>query len=170
MRKSLFLLCTAFFSVFATAQEFAPQSGLSLNAEEEKQIFFLPLLEMPVFSIYRTEIRTLDFRLTEVKFTKGTDKRSVDFIARMEEEKAYREKVASNSYHFRGLSKDQKQILTISKGLKLYNRDSNYDPFTGEIKNPAYQELRSGTYNTGHPIFENYYGPYRFSPYNYFLR
>lgn len=171
MKKYFLLALCGVFSVVGMAQEFSDQTDVQIPLEIDSFHFFLPKnpKSTPSLTILVPEKFPYRLELTEVNYYKVRKHKGVDFVAMMEQEKAYKERIARATIEFPSLSGDKESIFTVSNNVHLYNRGSNYDYYTGKIKNPAYQEMRAGLFNAIYAPynFSGQYRPYTFSPYLY---
>ncbi len=171
MKKCFLLVLFGILSVAAIAQEFTETPTIAVDIEADGLEFMLA--EEPYFrpslSFLAPETFPYQLKLTEVNFYTVKEKKGVDLIAMMEQEKAYKEHIARSGIEFPSLHKEKEAVFTISNNVHLYNRGSNYDYYTGKIKNPAYREMRAGLFNAGYAPYNwsGQYRPYSFSPFLY---
>jgi hypothetical protein len=144
-----FLLIILSFSTMSYAQEF--NSSAVREIPEFQQLEFLSSEEIfigtrkaarPSLSLLAPEFPESQLSLTEVNFNKEK-KREVNIIAMMEQERYERE----SSYielesPMPNLSKGEKTLIEVTNDIRIHDRSSNFDIYTGEKKIPAYQEMR----------------------------
>ena len=156
MKKLVFLAAGLFFSFSASAQEFGEIEG-----------FLIGKLEINAsLSFLAPEYEYGKFDLREVDFSRNEAKREVNITAIMEEERREKKRhLVQMEGPLPDLSKGEKNVIEITNRFQMHNRGSNYDPYTGEKKIPAYQEMRAGLFNGYYSpnVGGRYYSPYSHS-------
>lgn len=118
----------------------------------------------PSLSKMSSPIKDQKFSLTEINIFAKDQTRAVDMVAMMEMEKNYKPREVEIIFPFQKAEK--KSALEISEQVQFYDRSSNYDPYTGKLKNPVYEEMRSPLYNDLYsPFRSRRYSPYGYSPF-----
>lgn len=153
--KKLFLFIPVFFCAFSTiAQEVDSENGIYIGNIEVR----------PSLSFLAPEVPSQNLTLMEVNWNKEV-KREVNMMAVMEKTRYEKE----NSYveldfAAPSISPGEKKLIEVTNELYHTERGSNYDIYTGKLKNPAYKEMRTGLFNG------IYSSPYRgrgyYSPYS----
>lgn len=142
-------------------------SGFAQSDLEDVQNFLIGPLEIapPSLSIKTSPIQKQKFTLREVNIFAKDEKREVDMVALMEVERNYKPREVDIDFAFRQTEK--KAVLELSENVQFFDRGSNYDPYTGKLKNPVYKEMRSPLYNDFYSPFRprRYYSPFGYSPF-----
>ena len=158
--KNLFLLSILLcLSLSGSAQEFS--SG-EVN-------FFIGARDLPPAL---TKLKPLlpegHFELTDPDIFQKNQKREIHMLGLVERERRHRESIAD--YDTPSFYKHKKEgSLQISDNVHLYNRGSNYDYYTGKLKNPVYKEMEAHLfndfyrmqYNRNRPSSSPYFSPFR---------
>lgn len=158
MKRILILVGFILMWGSASAQEFSGSEG-----------FYIGTLEIrPSLSLLAPEFPESKFTLTEVNFNREK-KREVNIIAMMEKERYEQE----SSYielesPMPNLTKGEKSLIEVTNEIRLHDRSSNYDIYTGQKLIPAYQEMRVPLFSS--PYYSrsgvrNYVYPYSYSPF-----
>lgn len=146
------------FSLSGYSQELSGSAGIYIGSLEVR----------PSLSMLTPEFPESRLTLTEVNFNK-VEKREVNLVAMMEQERYEKE----SSYvkldsPMPTLSKGEKALIEVTNELRMHDRGSNFDIYTGEKKIPAYQEMRvplfSSPYNSRAGV-RGYVSPYNYSPF-----
>lgn len=158
MKRIVLLVSIIFMSYNASAQEFSNSEG-----------FYIGDLELrPSLSLLAPELPESKFSLAEVNFNKET-KREVNLIAMMERQRYEKEQgIVELDAPMPSLGTGEKALIQVTNDLRIHDRSSNFDIYTGEKKIPAYQEMKA-------PILSNpfysrsrvrgYISPYSYSPF-----
>ena len=167
MKKVVFLVFLFLTSIPTIAQEFGDTGGYLIERTEEISYLEIPEVNASL-SFLAPEFGDQKFVLRSADIFKKNEKREVNMLAVMEKERQERASyLVELESPLPTLSKDEKGMIQITNQIQLHNRGSNYDPYTGEKKIPAYTEMRAG-------LFNGYYSPNvggrYYSPYSPFLR
>lgn len=173
--KRFFFLILLSITTMSYAQEF--------NSSAVREIPDFPSLEIPssedIFigttraprpslSLLAPELPETKMTLSEINWSKEK-KREVNLIAMMEQKRYEKEssKVELDA-PMPTLSKGEKSLIEVTNDIRIHDRSSNYDIYTGQKKIPAYEEMRV-------PLFSNpfhsrarvrgYVSPYSYSPF-----
>ncbi|MCY2686897.1 hypothetical protein [Salinimicrobium sp. TH3] len=142
--KKLLLLTGLFLTICGYSQEFDTSKSLYIGAREVR-----PSLSKPV-----KELSESKFTLMEVNFDKKDEKRQVNLIAMMEQQRFEKEKgIVEMESPMPGLSTGEKSLIEVTNDIRIHDRSSNFDIYTGKKKIPAYEEMQS-------PIFRQNYTPF----------
>ena len=175
MNKLLFLLPLLVFSVSGHSQELNSSGANNIPAfneiefpvPEEVYVGFKdvrPSLSFPVREL--TEPR---FSLMEINFDKKAEKRQVNLIAMMEQERYEKEKaIVELDAPMPNLSAGEKASIEVTNEFRIHDRSSNFDIYTGKKKIPAYEEMTTPLFRPGYSPFSGrgyispnvYYNPY----------
>ncbi|WP_029033437.1 hypothetical protein [Salinimicrobium terrae] len=158
MNRIVLLVSIIFISFSGQAQEFSNSEGFYIGALEIR----------PSLSVLAPEFPDSRFTLTEVNFNKKAEKREVNLIAMMEQERYEKEKaIVELESPMPTLSTGERTLLEVTNQIRIHDRSSNFDIYSGEKKIPAYQEMQV-------PLFSNPYysrtrgrgfvSPYFYSP------
>ncbi|WP_424493730.1 hypothetical protein [Salinimicrobium sp. GXAS 041] len=165
MKKFFFLIffIVTSFSVFS--QEFGDKNGYLIERTEEVSNY----IQMPEvnasLSFLSPDINKQEFTLRSADIFRKNEKREINMLAIMEQEKRDRESyLVELDSPVPALSKGEKGIIQVTNQIQLHNRGSNYDPYTGQKKIPAYTEMRAGLFNGYYSpnVGGRYYSPYSF--------
>lgn len=158
MNKIFFLLIVLSIGATGFSQELAAPEGFFIGQREIK----------PSLSLLAPEIPSQNLTLREVNFNKEV-KREVNLVAVMEKQRYERE----SSYielesPLPRLSKFEQGMIDITNEVRMHDRSSNFDIYTGEKKIPAYEEMRVPLFSS--PIHtrgrvRGYVSPYTYSPF-----
>lgn len=158
MNKFFFFLLALCVGATGFSQELAEPEGLFIGQREIR----------PSLSLLAPEVPSQNLTLREVNFHKET-KREVNLVAVMEKQRHEKE----SSYvelesPVPGISKFEQGMIDITNEVRMHDRSSNFDIYTGQKKIPAYEEMRV-------PLFSNpihnrgrvrgYVSPYTYSPF-----
>lgn len=147
--KKIILLCAILFPFLGTAQEI-PNTDFFIG---------IPDANIPEIPALPMEIPFTQFDLPEVNIFARNEKREVNMLGIMSREKQLRER--RGEYETPAFFTRRKESsFQIKDNVHLYNRGSNYDFYTGKLKNPVYQEMQARLFND---IYTPYY--YRRNPY-----
>lgn len=158
MNKIVLFAGLLILSFSGNSQEFSAPEG-----------FYIGRLEVrPSLSLLAPQLPESKFTLTEVNFNKE-QKREVNLIAMMEKERYAKEK--SNielESPMPGLTQGEKSLIQVTNEIRMHDRGSNFDIYTGEKKIPAYQEMRVPLFSS--PYYSRsrvrgYVSPYTYSPF-----
>ena len=154
MNKPLFLLFFLLTSVAGFSQEFQPSEGFFIGTREVR----------PSLSFLAPEIPSQGLTLTPIERVKK-DKREVNLVAMMEK----RRYEIESSYieldsPLPALGKREQSIIQITNDVRIRDRGSNYDIYTGKKLIPAYNEMKPALFNG---IYSPYTGRSYLSPYSY---
>ena len=169
--KKLFLLSFLIFSVSGFAQEIPAEASKS---EIFRQMELPPLEEIyvdlsglrPGLSMPVAQFPEREFTITEVDFNKKEVKRQVNLIGMMERKRYEKEQASVDlDSPMPDISTGEKTLIEITNDIRMRDRSSNFDIYTGKKKIPAYEEMQT-------PLFRRNYSPYSgrgyISPYNYY--
>ncbi|WP_324719253.1 hypothetical protein [Salinimicrobium sp. HB62] len=157
--KKLFLLSLILFGVSGYAQEFSADAGYS---EVFKQLEFSPFEEItiglkevrPSLALPLPQLPEREFTIREVDFTRKEVKRQVNLIAMMERKRYEKEKGSVDlDSPMPDVSTGEKALIEITNDIRMRDRSSNFDIYTGQKKIPAYEEMQT-------PLFRRNYSPY----------
>ncbi|MGI0107123.1 hypothetical protein [Salinimicrobium sp. WS361] len=158
MNKILTLLALIIFGVSGYSQELN-SSGTNPFPEFDQANF--PALEevfirytriQPGLSVPVNHFPENQFSLKEISFDKKVQKRQVNLISMMEKERYAKEAaLVEMESPAPTIGKGEKALIEVTNDIRIHDRSSNYDIFTGQKKIPAYEEMRS-------PILQS---PYR---------
>lgn len=155
--KIFFYLILLLFCMPLYAQEF--------NSSDNREIFkfqrqFLSSEELfigtrevrrPSLSLLATEFPESNMILTEINWNRES-KREVNLIAMMERERYENERSSVElDSPVPTISKGEKSLIEVTNEIRMHDRSSNFDIYTGQKKIPAYEEMRV-------PLFSS---PYR---------
>ena len=159
MNRFFFLLAVFFVGASGFSQELAAPEGFYIGQREIK----------PSLSLLAPEIPSQNFTLMEVNFNKKEVKREVNLVAVMERERYERE----SSYielesPLPNISRFEQGMIEVTNDIRIHDRGSNYDIYTGEKKIPAYKEMSVPLFSS--PIHNRsrvrgYISPYTYSPF-----
>ena len=108
-----------------------------------------PSLSMPVRQLPERE-----FTISEVDFTKKEVKRQVNLIAMMEKSRYEKERASVDlDSPMPDVSTGEKALIEITNDIRMRDRSSNFDIYTGKKKIPAYEEFQT-------PLFSRSFSPY----------
>lgn len=166
MKYLLVILSFCLFSASGIAQEFKVPTAIPVG---EKADFGLKQRIVPSLSLLAPELPSQNLTLREVDFTKKEVKREVNLVAVMERERYEKE----SSYvelesPVPTLGKTEKSLIEVTNDIRMHDRSSNYDIYTGEKKIPAYEEMRVPLFSS--PMHtrgrvRGYVSPYTYSPF-----
>ncbi len=175
--KKLLLLAFLICSFNGYSQENNPLETLGIPRFQQidfplPEKLFLPSRQVrPSLSMPVNIFPENNFSLPEVNFNKKEVKRQVNLVAMMERSRYEKEQASVElESPMPNLSTGEKALIQVTNEIRMQDRSSNFDIYTGKKKIPAYEEMRV-------PLFSNPYhsrskaGIY-VSPYNYssFLR
>lgn len=158
MNKFFFFLLALCVGATGFSQELAESEGLFIGQREIR----------PSLSLLAPEVPSQNLTLREVNFHKER-KREVNLVAVMEKQRHEKE----SSYvelesPVPGISKFEQGMIDITNEVRMHDRSSNFNIYTGQKKIPAYEEMRV-------PLFSNpihnrgrvrgYVSPYTYSPF-----
>ncbi|MFD2518492.1 hypothetical protein [Salinimicrobium flavum] len=157
MKRAFLIITFLLFSLAGFSQELATGEG-----------FYIGTLEVrPSLSYLAPQIPEGNFTLTEVIFKKEV-KREVNLVAMMErtryeQESSYIELESPMPY----LGKTEAGFIQITNQVRVHDRGSNYDIYTGKTKIPAYKEMRAGLFTGNYSPYtgRSYISPYSYSPF-----
>lgn len=152
--KKYFILSVIFcISLSARAQEFSQNEGFYIGTRD------VP----PALSRLNPVIPERHFNLTVPDIFRKDEKREINMLGIVERERRFQESIAE--YETPSFLKERNEgSLQISDNVHLYNRASNYDFYTGKLKNPVYQEMEAHLFNDFYRRQYNRRYPY-FSPF-----
>ena len=136
MKKFFLLPVLLCICVSASAQEFSQDEG-----------FYIGTLDVPpALSRLNPVIPERHFNLTVPDIFRKNEKREINMLGIVEREKRFQESIAE--YETPSFLRERKEgSLQISDNVHLYNRASNYDFYTGKLKNPVYKEMEAHLFN-----------------------
>lgn len=147
--KNIILLVVLFAGVTAHSQEFKTSAAKKIPALEEveetlRESYFIgPWKSQPRLSIPVRELPEMDFSIREVDFSQRKDKRQVDLVAMMERKRYEKEKgIVELDSPTPNLATGEKTLLQVTNDIRMNDRSSNFDFYTGQKKIPAYEEMR----------------------------
>lgn len=158
MNKIFFLLIVLTLGATGFSQELAAPEGFFIGQREIK----------PSLSLLAPEIPSQNLTLREVNFNKEV-KREVNLVAVMEKKRYERESAYIQlESPLPRLSKFEQDMIDITNEVRMHDRSSNFDIYTGEKKIPAYEEMRVPLFSS--PIHtrgrvRGYVSPYTYSPF-----
>ncbi len=156
--KKLLLLIFLILSVGGYSQEFSGNN----NSEIFKPLELAPLEDIltgsrevrPSLSMPVPQLPERKFTITEVDFSKKEVKRQVNLIAMMERKRYEKEKASVDlDSPMPDVSTGEKALIEITNDIRMRDRSSNFDIYTGQKKIPAYEEMQT-------PLFRRNYSPY----------
>lgn len=154
MNRSFFFIFFFLFSFVGVAQELQPSEGFFIGIREVR----------PSLSFLAPEVPAGNFTLTPIVWKKE-EKREVNLVAMMEKR---RYEIESSYIELDSpvpnVGKSEKSLIQITNEIRMNDRGSNYDLYTGKKLIPAYTEMRSGLF---HGIYAPYSGRSFLSPYSY---
>lgn len=147
MKNYYLILSFCMFSFLGTAQEDFAQD----------ESFFIGSLDIPpALSELSPEIPELHFNLTDANIFRKDEKREINMLAIVAREKRFQER--QQEYETPTFRRKKKEgAIQVSDNVHLYNRGSNYDFYTGKLKNPVYQEMQARLFND---VYRSNYNPY----------
>lgn len=173
--NKLFLLVLLMCSISGYSQEANSSSinktpvfnQIEFSVFEEVYVGFRevrPSLSVPVKQFPENQ-----FSLKEISFDKKEQKRQVNLISMMERSRYEKEKaLVELESPMPTLSAGEKALIEVTNEIRIHDRSSNYDIFTGQKKIPAYEEMRvplfSSPYHSGSRA-RGYISPYPYSPF-----
>ena len=158
MKRLLLIISVIFFSIGGYSQEFSAPEGFYIGQKEIR----------PSLSLLAPELPESKMTLTEIDWSRET-KREVNLIAMMERERYEKERSSVElDAPMPTLSKGEKSLIEVTNDIRIHDRSSNYDIYTGKKKIPAYEEMRvplfSSPYHTRSRV-RGYVSPYSYSPF-----
>ena len=173
--KKLLLLFFLISGVSGYSQEFSAEADKS---EVFRQLELPPLEDIfigirevrPGLSMPVPQFPEREFTITEVDFSKKEVKRQVNLVAMMERKRYEKEKASVDlDSPLPDVSTGEKALIEITNDIRMRDRSSNFDIYTGKKKIPAYDEMsvplfrssfnsRSGV--RGYVSPAGYYNPY----------
>lgn len=142
--KKLLLLAGLLISISGYSQEFGTPESIDIGAREVRHSLSLPLRELPEFK----------FTLMEVNFDKKVEKRQVNLISMMEQQRYEKEKaIVELESPMPDLRTGEKTLIEVTNDIRIHDRSSNFDIYTGQKKIPAYEEMQT-------PLFRQNFNPY----------
>lgn len=151
----------------STARELPVFPQLELFSSEE--IFIGPWeTQRPALSMPVPQLPERDFSISEVNFDKKEEKRQVNLIAMMERKRYEKEEALVDlDSPLPTLSTGEKALIEITNEIRMHDRSSNYDIYTGKKKIPAYEEMQTPLFRRNFPYSGRsyispgvYYNPY----------
>ena len=170
-----FLLIFSLLSTISYAQEF--NTSAALQFPEFQQLELYPSEEIfkgslqarrPSLSLLAPPLPESKLRLSEINWSKEK-KREVNLIAMMERRRYEKEsaKVELDA-PVPTISQGEKSLIEVTNDIRIHDRSSNYDIYTGQKKIPAYEEMRvplfSSPYHSRSRV-RAYASPYYYSPF-----
>lgn len=157
--KGLFLLAgLIIFSFNSYSQEFPASEGVYIGQREVR----------PSLSYLAPEVPSQNLSLREVNWNREV-KREVNLMAIMEKTRYEKESsYVELDFAAPNITKGEKSLIEVTNELYIHERGSNYDIYTGKLKNPAYKEMRAGLFNRAYStpyIGRGYSSPYSSSPF-----
>ena len=150
----LFLFLGSFPFIGISQEDFYSQSeGIYIELPEAP----------PSLSRLSPLVPSMHFNLTEPDIFGKNEKREINMLGLVAREKHLQE--MRNEYETPIFRHEKKEgTFQVSDNVQLYSRGSNYDVFTGKLKNPVYQEMQARLYNS---VYRSYYGGrnYYYSPF-----
>ena len=158
MKRLLLTIIVIFFSLGGYSQEFSAPEGFYIGQKEIR----------PSLSLLAPELPESKMTLTEIDWSRET-KREVNLIAMMERERYEKERSSVElDAPMPTISKGEKSLIEVTNDIRIHDRSSNYDIYTGKKKIPAYEEMRvplfSSPYHTRSRV-RGYVSPYSYSPF-----
>ncbi|NJW54580.1 hypothetical protein, partial [Salinimicrobium oceani] len=122
----------------------------------------------PSLSLLAPDLPESKMTLTEIDWSREV-KREVNLIAMMERERYEKERSSVElDAPIPTISKGEKSLIEVTNDIRIHDRSSNYDIYTGKKKIPAYEEMRvplfSSPYHTRSRV-RGYVSPYSYSPF-----
>ncbi len=157
--KKLLLLTFLICSVSGYSQEFPAEAN---NSKVFSQLELPPLEEIfigikevrPALSMPVRQLPEREFTITEVDFSKKEIKRQVNLVAMMERKRYEKEQASVDlDSPMPDLSTGEKALIEITNDIRMRDRSSNFDIYTGQKKIPAYEDMQT-------PLFRRNYSPY----------
>lgn len=145
-------------------------SGFSQEYQEETGLFIGKLEINPSLSILKENpIRSKsNFTLTEVDFSQKREEPRVNMLAIMEAEKRFEQRKTEYTEPLWAKSQKKDKVFQISNHIGIYSDNANYNPYTGKVLNPAFEEARTKSFTERFSPFYSpgYYGARpRYSPF-----
>ncbi|NJY62980.1 hypothetical protein HC174_09435 [Salinimicrobium sp. CDJ15-81-2] len=158
MKRLLLIISVIFFSVCGYSQEFPASEGFYIGQKEIR----------PSLSLLAPDLPESKMTLTEIDWSREV-KREVNLIAMMERERYEKERSSVElDAPIPTISKGEKSLIEVTNDIRIHDRSSNYDIYTGKKKIPAYEEMRvplfSSPYHTRSRV-RGYVSPYSYSPF-----
>lgn len=158
MKRLLLIISVIFFSVCGYSQEFSASEGFYIGQKEIR----------PSLSLLAPDLPESKMTLTEIDWSREV-KREVNLIAMMERERYEKERSSVElDAPIQTISKGEKSLIEVTNDIRIHDRSSNYDIYTGKKKIPAYEEMRvplfSSPYHTRSRV-RGYVSPYSYSPF-----
>lgn len=158
MKRLLLIISVIFFSVCGYSQEFSASEGFYIGQKEIR----------PSLSLLAPDLPESKMTLTEIDWSREV-KREVNLIAMMERERYEKERSSVElDAPIPTISKGEKSLIEVTNDIRIHDRSSNYDIYTGKKKIPAYEEMRvplfSSPYHTRSRV-RGYVSPYSYSPF-----
>ena len=153
--KKVFLILVFFcISLSSTAQE-----NFSQNVD-----FYIGIRDIsPALSRLTPIVPEKHFELTDSNIFPKDEERQINMLGIVERERRFQESIAD--YDTPSFYKPKKEgSLQFTDNVHLYNRASNYDYYTGKLKNPVYKEMEAHLFNDFYRFQYNRRNPY-FSPF-----
>lgn len=156
MSRKLLLFTFLLFSLPGLTQEFNSVEAKRNTGFEQveisspNQVFvdytaIRPSLSMPV-----PQLPEMQFSITEVDFSKKIEKRQVNLVAMMERKRYEKEEaLVELESPVPTISKGEKALIEISNEIRMHDRSSNFDIYTGQKKIPAYEEMQTPLFRRG---------------------
>ena len=158
MKRFFLIAGFIFFSLSGYSQEFSTPEGVYIGQREVR----------PSLSFLAPEVPSQNLTLREVNWNREV-KREVNLMAIMEKTRYEKEQsYVELDFAAPNISKGEKNLIEVTNELYIHDRGSNYDIYTGKLKNPAYKEMRTGLFNRGFSspyIGRGYSSPYFYSPF-----
>lgn len=141
-----------------------PLVGIAQEDIFQNEVIYIELPDIPPsLSDLSPLVPPSHFNLTDPDIFGKDEKREINMLGIVEREKRLQER--RREYETPLFSQEKKEgTLQIKDNVHLYSRGSNYDFYTGKLKNPVYEEMRARlftdvyrSYNTG--------GNYYYSPF-----
>lgn len=125
-------------------------------------------MSRPSLSLLAPQFPESRMHLTEINWNRE-DKREVNLMAMMERERYERERgYVELDAPMPTLGKAEKSLIEVTNDIRIHDRSSNYDIYTGKKKIPAYEEMRvplfSSPYHSRARV-RGYVSPFYPSPY-----
>ena len=154
MKKYSLLLFFCFLPFMGVAQVDLPQN----------EVIYIELPEaLPTLSELKPLIPSIHFTLTDPDIFAKNEKREINMLGMVAREKQLQQR--RGDYETPNFRREKKEgSLQISDNVHLYSRGSNYDFYTGKLKNPVYEEMQArlfnGIYRSYHDRSNYYYSPF----------
>lgn len=154
MKKYFLFIFFSTLSYLGTAQ---------VDFSEDESIYIgLPEVRPSLTELSPT-VPSMHFDLADADIFKTNDKREINMLGIVAREKSLQQR--RQEYETPVFQREKKEgTFQVSDNVHLYSRGSNYDFYTGKLKNPVYQEMQARLFNAAYRSYYNgrnyYYSPF----------